>query len=99
MLAFDAAARPAWVQSRTLRVKGSAAYLESWQYVDGFGRPLQSQTPSASVGQRIVSSQQTNSLGQLLHQSAPYALSGAAGSGYVAPLWSTVANYQRLSYD
>lgn len=31
--------------------------------------------------------------------SAAYLLSGAAGSGYAPPVWNTVANYHRLSYD
>jgi YD repeat-containing protein len=96
---YDAAVRPAHVKSRTLQVKGSSTYLECWQYVDGFGRGIQTQAPAATNGNRIVTSQQYDNLGQFRYQSAPYQLSGAAGSGYSAPTWNTVANYHQFYYD
>ncbi|MCB0189087.1 MAG: RHS repeat protein, partial [Caldilineaceae bacterium] len=96
---YDAAARPAWVKSRTLQIKGSSTYLDSWSYVDGFGRAIQSQSAAITAGQRIVGSQKYNSIGQLAYQSAPYQLLGAAGSGYSAPSWSSVANYHYLQYE
>ena len=99
LFSYDAAARPPRVQSRRLQVAGSGAYRESWQYVDGFGRTLQTQQPTATGGSRVVTSQQYDGQGQLLQQSAAYELAGAAGSGYVAPDWTTVASYHRFGYD
>ena len=95
---YDAAARPATVKTRQLQVKASSTYLESWSYVDGFGRTLQSQT--ATSGGRVVTNQNYNKLGQLVYQSAPYALSGTPGSNYV-PIsnWNTATNYQQFYYD
>ena len=67
--------------------------------MDGFGRTLQTQQPTATGGSRVVTSRQYDGQGQLLHQSAAYELAGAAGSGYVAPDWTTVAGYHRFGYD
>lgn len=96
---YDPASRPAYVQSSTLQVKSSATYLDSRSYVDGFGRSLQSQRPSADSGYRVVSSQKYNSLGQVLYTSAPYQISGSLSSGYAAPNWSSVTNYHQYLYE
>ena len=96
---YDPVARPATVKTRQLQVKASSTYLESWSYVDGFGRTLQSQT-AATGGGRVVTNQNYNNLGQLVYQSAPYALSGTAGSNYVLIAnWNTATNYHQFYYD
>ena len=40
-----------------------------------------------------------NALGQTAYSSAPYEVTGAAGSGYVAPTWTNLANYAYTTYD
>ncbi|RME50333.1 MAG: carbohydrate-binding protein, partial [Caldilineae bacterium] len=92
-------ARPAYVRSRQLQAKSGSLYLDGWTYFDGFGRTIQSQQPAAASGQRIVTSRHYNNLGRLMYESAPYQLSGGAGSGYAAPNWSTVNNYHYLHYE
>lgn len=48
----------------------------------------------------MVTNQNYNNLGQLVYQSAPYALSGAPGSGYVAITnWNTAPNYHQFYRD
>ena len=96
---YDPAARPATLQTRTLSEVATSTYLESWAYVDGFGRTLQTQRASEAGGQRVVSSQAYNPLGQLEYQSSPYEISGSAGGGYAQPTWSSLANYQQFAYD
>jgi RHS repeat-associated protein len=96
---YNLTARPAWTKSRQLQVKATSSYLESWQYVDELGRGLQTQTASATGGNRLITSQQYNALGQLYQSSVPYEKTGSAGSGYLAPSWSTVVQYQQHTYD
>jgi len=97
--AYNVAARPAWVKSRQLQVKGTGTYLDSWSYVDGQGRNLQTQTPSAISGKRLVVSQKYNNLGQTLYQSAPYEQTAIAGSAYSLPGWTSIPNYHQFVYD
>ena len=92
-------ARPAWVQSSQLQDAGSGHYLQSWAYVDGLGRSVQTQTPAAASGNRILNSTAYNDLGQTLYSSSAYEAAGVAGSGYVAPTWTSLMNYQRFEYD
>ena len=96
---YASAARPAYAQSRTLQDAAASTYLESWSYVDGFGRELQSQRPSATAGERLVSSTAYNNVGLTAYSAAPYALAGAAGSGYAPPAWSALAGVQAPTYD
>jgi YD repeat-containing protein len=91
--------RPAYVQSRQLFKAASSAYLESWSYVDGFGREMQSQRASLTNGYRVVSSSAYDNLGQRAYASIPYEISGSAGSGYVAPTWTSLSSYRRYAYD
>ncbi len=93
---YAPASRPAWVKTRTLQ--SGSSYLDSWQFVDGFGRALQTQTPLAA-GNRAVTYQRHNALGQLTHQSAPFAYSGAAGSNFIVPVWNEVPNGTLTYYD
>ncbi|MGB5051542.1 MAG: RHS repeat-associated core domain-containing protein [Caldilineaceae bacterium] len=90
---------PAYVHSKTLRVRSSGAYLESRAYVDGFGRSLQSERPAVTSGYRVVSSQKYNSLGQVLYSSAPYQMTGNIGTAYSPPNWNTVTNYHQYAYE
>ena len=62
-------ARPAYVKARNLQDSSTSTYLDLWTYVDGFGREIQSQRPSVTANMRVVSGQQLNDLGQLVHQS------------------------------
>ncbi|MBK7203490.1 hypothetical protein [Candidatus Amarolinea dominans] len=88
--------RPAWIKTRQLKDAATSSYLESWGYFDGFGRSLQSQAPLAN-GNRSVTSTGYNALGQTAYSSAAYEI--AAGSGYVAPTWTNLANYVYTTYD
>ncbi len=96
---YTLSAWPAAVQSRQLLQATGPTYLDSWTYYDGLGRALQSQQPALDANQRVVASQRYNGLGQLQHASPAYQISGAAGGGYVAPAWTTLANYQYYSYN
>ncbi|MFZ1509887.1 MAG: hypothetical protein WAV74_24215, partial [Anaerolineae bacterium] len=88
--------QPAWIKTRQLNDAATSSYLESWGYFDGFGRSLQSQAPLAN-GNRSVTSTGYNALGQTAYSSAAYEI--AAGSGYVAPTWTNLANYVYTTYD
>ncbi len=92
-------ARPAYVRSRQLYRADAGLYLEAWTYYDGLGREIQHQRPALDANQRVLISQQYNSLGQLEYVSAPYQIAGAAGSGYALPSWSQLASYHRYAYD
>ncbi|MCP4128503.1 MAG: RHS repeat protein, partial [Gammaproteobacteria bacterium] len=88
-----------YVKTQQLQDAGSSHYLQSWAYVDGFGRSLQSQRASMTSGSRVLSSSYFNNLGQNEKVSSPYEIAGTAGSGYVAPVWTSLANYQQLHFD
>ena len=95
---YAPAAQPAWIKTRQLKDAATSSYLEGWGYFDGFGRSLQSQAPLAN-GNRSVTSTGYNALGQTAYSSAAYEVAGAAGSGYVAPTWTNLANYAYTTYD
>jgi len=92
-------ARPAWVKSSQLQDASSSLYLESWAYVDGFGRSVQTQTPSVNAGQRIITQTDYNNTGQVLRSSSAYEFSGNAGDDWLPPVWNGIANYQQFEYD
>ena len=95
---YAPAARPAWIKPRQLKDAATSGYLEAWGYFDGLGRSLQSQALLAN-GNRCVTSTGCNALGQTAYSSAPYEVTGAAGSGYVALTWTNLANYTYSTYD
>jgi len=65
--------RPAYLQTRRRDDANTsvATYLESWQYYDGLGQLLQSQT-EVTNGERSVSDTAYNSLRRTYTQSQPY---------------------------
>ncbi len=95
---YAPAAQPAWIKTRQLNDAATSSYLEGWGYFDGFGRSLQSQAPLAN-GNRSVTATGYNALGQTAYSSAAYEVTGAAGSGYVVPTWTNLANYAYTTYD
>jgi YD repeat-containing protein len=95
---YNVGARPAWVQTRQLMTPATSTHLESWAYVDGFGRDIQTQRADATAS-RVLTSKAYNALGQLLYASSPYAATGTPGSGYVPPAWTSLANYAYFEYD
>jgi RHS repeat-associated protein len=95
---YNVGARPAWVQTRQLMTPATSTHLESWAYVDGFGRDIQTQRADATAS-RVLTSKAYNALGQLLYASSPYAATGTPGSGYVPPAWTSLANYGYFEYD
>jgi YD repeat-containing protein len=95
---YNVAARPAWVQTRQLMTPATSTYLESWTYVDGFGRDIQTQRGDATAS-RVLTSKAYNALGQLLYASTPYAATGTPGSGYLQPAWTSLSNYGYFEYD
>ncbi len=90
--------RPAWIKNRQLNDVATGSYLESWGYFDGFGRSLQGQAPLLN-GNRSVSSTAYDSVGRPAYSSASYEVTGVAGSGYVTPTWTSLANYSYTTYD
>ncbi len=89
------------VHSSTLRDQNAPTkYVDSYGYVDGLGRTVQTQTPSQNAGKMLVTSTDYDpSTGGVWHQSAQYELTGAAGSGYVAPTWTSIGRYGENKYD
>lgn len=96
---YNTTKQPFSAKTQTLFNKSTSTYLESWQYVDGFGRGLQTQRASVISGNMVVSSEAYNNVGQLRYSSTPYRVSGTAGNGYVQPTWSSLKSYQEAAYD
>ncbi|NJM39329.1 MAG: carbohydrate-binding protein [Anaerolineae bacterium] len=96
---YDLLSRPVNVKARTLMQVASSTYLEGWTYYDGLGRKLQSQRNDVPNNTRVLTSKRYNGLGQMLYTSSPYSITGAAGSGFVAPTWTSLMSYNEAGYD
>lgn len=89
---------PSEVLTTTLLNAGE--FLNTWTYVDGLGRQLQTQTKaSANTNHTTISSVDFDSAGRPFRSSAPYDLAIAAGGGYVDPgNWNSVPSHTRATY-
>jgi len=96
---YDLVSRPVNVKSRALMQASTSTYLEGWAYYDGLGRELQSQRNDVPGNTRVLTSKRYNGLGQVLYTSSPYSITGAAGSGFVAPTWPSLMSYNEAGYD
>ena len=102
---YSPGARPARVKTRQLVEESPAVWIDSYAYVDGFGRAVQTQANHETSGQRIVTATWFDPRGQAHRVSVPWQASGNAGTGWVDPTWTgsspsmpqqTVATYDRL---
>jgi RHS repeat-associated protein len=87
---------------KTRQLLSGSNYVESYQYVDGFGREIQTQTPFVTPDntlQRTVVSKKYNAQGLLKNESALYELTGLAGSAHAAPDWSDMLAWRQFFYD
>jgi RHS repeat-associated protein len=96
---YAPAARPAVVQQRRLMQRDAAVYQQSWTYVDGLGREIQTQRADVTPNLLVASSKAYDSMGRVLYSSSPYSATGIAGAGYLTPTWNGIANYSRAGYD
>lgn len=66
----------ATVATETLRDIGAGAneYVKSWEFYDGFARPIQTQTLTADGNNAIVTAQRYDSVGRLLADTDPKAI-------------------------
>ncbi|MCP3974033.1 MAG: carbohydrate-binding protein, partial [bacterium] len=77
------ATSPAMTESRQLaETTPSDVYLESYDFYDGFGRVVQSQSAAKDSGYRIVTSRYYSSRGVLRRESGPHRQSEEAGFDY-----------------
>ena len=79
---------PARTKSRQLAETGPNVYLETYDYYDGFGRVVQSQSAAAASGQRIITSRFYSQRGALRRETAPHQVAGEPGTGLVTETWT-----------
>jgi YD repeat-containing protein len=75
-------------------------YRSAWQIMDGLGRVIQTQSPSETSGDLIVTDTSYNSMGLLSQSGFPRTVTASGGS-YLTPAWGsiphTVTGYDALS--
>ncbi|MFG1625395.1 RHS repeat-associated core domain-containing protein [Kribbella sp. NPDC049227] len=91
---------PTLVTSRQLQsgTGTSAVWLSSYEYDDGFGSAVESQTP-APQGGRAVTVTRNDSRGLSTLESQPFYNSADAGSGLLNPAENAIPQYSTTSYD
>ena len=92
----DASLRVARLTTST-RVDGN--WVESVEYVDGFGQVFQTDTTSPNAGHRMVTRTLHDEMGRVYRTTEPYEVSGEPGSGIVSIVWNDVDVYYRYDYD
>jgi hypothetical protein len=86
------------VLSETLQ--SGTTYLQSYEYVDGFGRTRETQTPSPYLaGTRMVSVTTYDERGLVAGTSPPQYNTSAPGSGLLNPVTSALTSYVHTLYD
>ncbi len=93
MYAYDDVNFPNSVYKRNYL--NSSLTTDSYTYMDGLGRPIQTRTQAATAGDYRVSDTIYDALGRVYKQSLPYF---ASGSAHTAPT-STAALYSESLYD
>ena len=96
-------ARTTTYQMVFLKSSGVGSDMISYGYVDGFGRPLQTQTTYRDEDEvqntrRIVATKYDTS-GNVQYQSSAFSNTAGSGSSYFNPNWNTVPNYTHYVYD
>jgi RHS repeat-associated protein len=84
-----------WVDA----IGGSGSFNKIVTYVDGFGRPLQTQTPGTAGGKRWVDFSRRNNRGLPERTTVAYEYSGEPGDSYMTPNWNTAVSQTRTLYD
>ncbi len=93
---YDPTARPASVTTQRLTADGS--YLVDTAYHDGFGRVIQTRSPSSTEGQATVAATSYDGAGAVFRESAAYDIPGSVTT-YEPPAWSEVPAYTETTYD
>jgi RHS repeat-associated protein len=76
---------PTRVTTTTLQSDGSTpVYATLVAYADGWGRPIQTQTPAPTGGGRVLTVTRYDDRGNVYGQSGPVSATGTPGSGWVA---------------
>ncbi|MGW6566025.1 RHS repeat-associated core domain-containing protein [Streptomyces sp. NPDC054975] len=88
---------PPKVTTKTLQ--SGSTVLTSHAYLDGLGRPRETQTPSPNGTGRTVVSTRYDTSGNVTGTSAPFHNAGAAGSGMVLPTVESLPSYTDLVVD
>ncbi|MFC2176982.1 carbohydrate-binding protein, partial [Actinomycetota bacterium] len=78
----------AMTESRQLVERSSDVYLESYDFFDGFGRVVQSQSLSETSGYRNLSSRYFSERGTLRREAVVHRETGTPGSGYYDETWT-----------
>ena len=88
-----------WVKTETLRDGSSAdEYVSSWEFVDGFGRPIQTQTRTVDNNDVIVTAQRYDNVGRLLADTDPAQRASAPGSYYTTDWNNPGVAHRRYVY-
>nr|WP_246303616.1 RHS repeat-associated core domain-containing protein [Nocardioides thalensis] len=96
---------PSRVRTKTLRTDtspgtaGDEIYDESYTYIDGWGRTLETQVPQPGGSGRIVSVTGYDELGQVRYTMPGVLNPGTPGNALVNPDPATVARYSLTEYD
>lgn len=93
-------------RTRVEQLQDGSDYIKSITAVDGFGRPVQTESVSptgSTTYPRTVTSTVYDARGLTYRHSAPYEATGLLGAGYLVPNWEStsagVSNYEELAYD
>ncbi|MEM9654395.1 MAG: RHS repeat-associated core domain-containing protein [Actinomycetota bacterium] len=87
------------VHTENLReTSGSNQYVDSWSFVDGFGRPIQTQTRPSSGNDVIVTASRYDYLGRLLADTDPAQQTGTPGVLYGINWANPAVSHRRYVY-
>ena len=92
---------PNWAKTSNLHTiagDGTATYLDSWTYFDGFGDTLETQTAAPGGTGRVVTAHDYDTRGLPHWTSTPFYNTGEPGSGAVNPLVNDLSRTQH-AYD
>lgn len=85
----------------TSRLVNDTSYLKSYDYFDGYGRPIQTQLPPANdggTGRRLIMTRY-DALGQKAAETEPFGATGIAGAGLADVALTDIRRETRFGYD
>ena len=83
----------------TSQLLDGSRYVNTFTYVDGLGRVIETQAPSPSGSGRVVTATRYDDQGQVAAQTQPVFNSQTAGANVLNPVASSVPYEQRFTYD
>lgn len=83
------------------RIPNAPVDQVTYEFLDGFGRSLQTDTLSPKVNStRSRTSTTYDAVGRVLRKSAPYEIGGDPDTGeYIAPVWANIPTWEIYSFD